>query len=46
MALRDVKPLDSEQWSKLQEIMKRGSSEKQLKTIQESKSLRNVEVEF
>lgn len=37
---------DEKQWSKLQEIMKRGSSKKQLKTIQKSKNLKNIKVEF
>ncbi len=47
MVLRDVKPLDKKQWDRLQELMKRGSSKKQLQTIKESnQSLKDVNVEF
>ena len=47
MALRDVKPLDKEQWGKLQGMMERGSSEQQLKTIAEAKeSLKNIKIDF
>jgi len=47
MPLREVKPFDDKQWSQLQELMKRGPSEQQLKTIAEAKErLKNVHIEF
>jgi len=47
MALRDVKPLDKQQWAKLQEMMRRGSSEQQLTTIAEAKeSVKNIKIDF
>ena len=47
MAVRDVKPLDKQQWAKLQGMMERGSSEQQLKTIAEAKeSLKNIKIDF
>ena len=47
MALRDVKPLDSKQWSQLQENMKRGASEKQVQQLTEAKErVKNIKINF
>ena len=47
MAVREVAPLSQRQWDKLQEIMARGPTEKQLKLLAESKErVKNIKVKF
>ncbi len=47
MAVREVAPLSQRQWDKLQELMARGSTKKQLKTIADAKErIKNIKVEF
>ncbi len=47
MAVREVAPLDQKQWDRLQYLMARGPTEKQLKLLAESKErVKNIKVEF
>ncbi len=47
MALRDVKPFDEKQMTRLKEIMARGSTEKQIENYQRAKEhVKNVKANF
>ena len=47
MALREVKPFDGKQWTKLQENMQRGSSEKQIQNYEAAKErVKKVKANF
>ncbi len=47
MTVREVAPFDEKQWKQLKEMMLRGPTEKQLKTIKEgTESVKDVEIIF
>lgn len=47
MALRSVADFDAKQWKQLQEMMKRGQTEKQAQVLKEAhERLKNIKVDF